>query len=82
MKPKTINDGTWNVEDNLLDLQAMVKFALFQIENSDEQGFAGLKNEWCTMLYLMKAKIDAAQDTAGHIGVMARAAMQAGELRH
>ena len=72
MKPKSINDGAWSATDNLLNLRALVRFCLHQIENSTPSEFADAKNEWCTMLYLMKENVDAAYDTVEDIGVMAR----------
>lgn len=57
-KPHSIPDGTDALEDNLLDVKALVKFALFQIEHSEPEEFAKLKSEWCTMMYLIQEKVD------------------------
>ncbi|MFN7125295.1 MAG: hypothetical protein ACK4M8_05390 [Allorhizobium sp.] len=82
MKHKSINDGAWDAEDKLLDLRALVRFALFHVENADPDSFKAAQSEWCTMLYLMKDKVDACFNTVGEMGIMARATDDKGRAHH
>lgn len=70
MQPRSLKDGSYSVEDNLLDLLALIKFGLHQVEHADAEGFAAMKSEWCTMMYLLQEKAREAYDTAGHMTLM------------
>ena len=48
------------VEDTLVDMKALVKFGLHAVESSEPSEFAAMKNEFCTLFYLMIDKIEAA----------------------
>lgn len=50
------------VEDTLLNIGALTKFALFTLENTDEHEFLRLKSELVTMFYLIKDQVDTGHD--------------------
>lgn len=81
-KPKSIDDGADSVLDNMLDLRALVKFALHQVKHSTPEEFAAFRSEWCTMMYLIREKIDLAYDTIDEVGVLARRLPKDGEPLH
>ncbi len=61
--------GAIAVEDTLNDLLALIRFGLYQAENADREEFARMRDEWCTMMYIMQDKAKAAQQTAGALTI-------------
>lgn len=82
MKPRSMKDGSVSVEDNLLDLIALIRFGLHQVEHSEPREFAAMKSEWCTMMYLLQEKAVAAHDTVGHLTVMSLRAESSRSAAH
>ena len=66
--PFSIENGIGQIEDCLLNLQALISFGLHQIENSEPDEFRAMQNQWCTMMYLLQDQVKAAQKFNGHIG--------------
>lgn len=49
------------VEDTLTNIGALTKFALFTLENTDEQEYSRIKAELVTMFYLIQDQVGTGQ---------------------
>lgn len=66
-----IGDEAFKAEQNLTALQALIKFALHQIEHSPPEEFIAWRDEWSSMLRLMREKIDVCYESNAEIGYLA-----------
>lgn len=81
-KIPTIERGISHVGECLLNLQALVRFGLSQIESAEPEEFMAMRGEWCTMMYMLHDQIRAAQDYNGEAEVLEREQRYQMEARH
>lgn len=68
----TSEDLTTKLDDTLVDLRALAKFAICVSEICNRDDFGMLKGEFNTLFYMMVDKVDACSDASEGLAFLAR----------